>query len=77
MRRLFLLKSLIVDSNIVIIDEPFSNSDEKLWNTICNALKTKSRLIILSHLALENFFESNQNNIFIPIEEIREKFNIK
>ena len=27
MRRLFLLKSLIVDSNIVIIDEPFSNSD--------------------------------------------------
>ena len=77
MRRLFLLKSLIVDSNIVIIDEPFSNSDEKLWNTICNALKTKSRLIILSHLALDNFFESNQNNIFIPIEEIREKFNIK
>ena len=77
MRRLFLLKSLIVDSNIVIIDEPFSNSDEKLWNTICNALKTKSRLIILSHLALENFFESNQNNVFIPIEEIREKFNIK
>ena len=29
MRRLYLLKSLIVDSNIMIIDEPFSNSDEK------------------------------------------------
>ena len=34
MRRLFILKSLIIKQPITIIDEPFSNSDEKLWSII-------------------------------------------
>lgn len=77
MRRLFIFKSLIVKSTITIIDEPFSNSDEDLWYTIYSALKTIPRTIILSHLPLENFLESNKNNKSIHIEEVRENFRFK
>jgi len=74
MRRLFLLKSLLVESRIIVIDEPFSNSDEKLWNIIFAALKTKSKSIILSHLPLENLFECGENSKSFHIDEIRKNF---
>lgn len=76
MRRLFLLKTLLVKSNIIIVDEPFSNSDEKLWDTIYSALKTKPRSIILSHMELEKFSSCNINSKSIHIDEVRSKFNI-
>ena len=76
MRRLFILKSLIIKQPITIIDEPFSNSDEKLWSIIFSALQTMPRTIILSHLALENFMSSDVQYNSIHIEEVRLKFKI-
>ena len=76
MRRLFLLKSLLVESRIIVIDEPFSNSDEKLWNIIFASLKTKSRSIILSHLALEKLFETGEDYISFHINDIKGSFLI-
>ena len=74
-RRLFLLKSLLVDSDIMVIDEPFSNSDEKLWGIIYKAINIKKRSIILSHLPLENLFGNKENIISIDIKDIKLKFN--
>ena len=76
MRRLFILKSLIIKQPITIIDEPFSNSDEKLWSTIYSALQTVPRIIIISHFSLENFMSSNDQHKSINIEEVRLKFKI-
>ena len=74
-RRIFILKSLLVESNMIIIDEPFSNSDQKLWNIIFSSLK-KSRSILLSHSPLENIFNCKQNIISIHIDEVKKKFII-
>ena len=76
-RRLFILKSLLVDSNILIVDEPFSNSDKKLWNMIYSAINIKKYSIILSHFSLKEFFDPNHQNIAIPITEIRNRFRIE
>ena len=76
MRRLFILKSLIIKQPITIIDEPFSNSDQKLWSTIYSALQTMPRTIILSHLSLENLMKNNDQYKSIHIEEVRLKFKI-
>tara|TARA_A100001011_G_scaffold138194_2_gene145855 strand:+ start:2637 stop:3206 length:570 start_codon:yes stop_codon:yes gene_type:complete len=76
MRRLFILKSLIINQPITIIDEPFSNSDEKLWLIIYSALQTMPRTIILSHFSLENIISSNDKYKSIHIEEVRLKFKI-
>ena len=76
LRRLFILKSLIIKQPITIIDEPFSNSDEKLWSTIHSALQTMPRTIILSHLSLENLMPSDNKYKSIHIEEVRLKFKI-
>ncbi len=73
-RRLFLLKSILVESNIMIIDEPFSNSDEKLWGDIYKAINIKKRSIILSHLTLEDLFDSNKKNISLHIKDIKMNF---
>ena len=70
-RRLYLLKSLLVDSNIIIIDEPFSNSDQKLWEIIYKAIDIKSKIIVLSHVSLDNLFDSNQTNICVDIKNIK------
>ena len=74
-RRLFLLKSLLVESNIIIIDEPFSNSDEKIWHIIYNAIRIKSRAIILSHLPIETLFKPADENISADINKIKNEFN--
>ena len=74
-RRLFLLKSLLVESNIMIIDEPFSNSDEKIWDIIYNAIRIKSRSIILSHLPIETLFNPVDVNKSIHINKIKNEFN--
>ena len=76
-RRLFILKSLLVDSNILIVDEPFSNSDKKLWNMIYSSINIKKYSIILSHFSLKEFFDPNHHNIAIPITEIRNRFRIE
>ena len=76
MRRLFIFKSLIIKEPITIIDEPFSNSDQKLWNVIFSALETNPRTIILSHFAMEKFMLLNDQNKSIHIEEVRLKFKI-
>ena len=73
-RRLYLLKSLLVNSNIMIIDEPFSNSDERLWKIIYEAININSKSIILSHLSLESFFDFDDNNISINIKKIKKDF---
>ena len=75
-RRLFVLKSLLIDSNIIIIDEPFSNSDEKIWENIYRSIDTKPRSIILSHVSLEGLFFTNKTNISIHINEIINTFKI-
>ena len=74
-RRLYLLKSLLVNSNIMIIDEPFSNSDEKLWATIFKAINLNSKSIILSHLSLKSFYDLDDENISINIKKIKEDFS--
>ena len=76
MRRLFILKSLIINQPITIVDEPFSNSDEKLWSTIYSALQTVPRIIILSHLSLEKFLPFDDQYKSLHIEEVRLKFKI-
>ena len=76
MRRLFILKSLLIKESITIIDEPFSNSDEKLWQIIYSALETMPRTIILSHSAIEKSIFSKDFNKSVHIEEIRSKFKI-
>ena len=73
-RRLYLLKSLLVNSNIMIIDEPFSNSDERLWEIIYEAININSKSIILSHLSLESFFDFDDNNVSINIKKVKKDF---
>ena len=75
LRRLFLLKSLLVDSRIMIIDEPFSNSDEKIWHIIYNAIRVKSKSIILSHRSLETLFASGCQNKSFHINKVKKEFN--
>ena len=74
-RRLFLLKSLLVDSRIMIIDEPFSNSDEKIWHIIYNAITIKSKSIILSHMSLETLFGAGCQNKSFHINKIKKEVN--
>lgn len=73
-RRLFILKSILVDSNIMVIDEPFSNSDQNLWNKIYEAINLNERSIILSHLSLQNYFKCNKDIISIHINKVKMEF---
>ena len=75
-RRLFLLKTLLVDSSFIVVDEPFSNSDRKLWEIIYKAINKKKRIIVLSHLSLNNFFELDENNYSFHINDIAKRFNL-
>ena len=77
MRRLFLLKSLLVKSDLLIIDEPFSNSDKKIWNKIYSAIKTKSNAIVLSHQSLEKFSDENEKNFYVNVNQISNEIFIK
>ena len=76
-RRLYILKSLLVESNILVVDEPFSNSDEKLWNIIYRSINIKKYSIILSHFSLKDFFDPNHQNVAISIDEIKNRYHIK
>ena len=73
-RRLFLLKTLLVDSGFIVVDEPFSNSDRKLWEIIYKAINQKERTLILSHLSLKDLFDLDENNISIHISEVLNSF---
>ena len=74
-RRLYLLKSLLVNSNIMIIDEPFSNSDERLWEIIYKAININSKSIVLSHFSLESFFDLDKDVLSINIQKIKKDFS--
>lgn len=74
LRRLFILKSLLVNSSLFVIDEPFSNSDSQLWDTIYNALNQKDKILILSHLSLSNLLNKNNNNVSIHISDVSRRF---
>ena len=74
-RRLFILKSILVDSSLIIIDEPFSNSDEKLWSIIYEAINQKKRSIILSHFSLHKFFVSKNDYISFHINYAQMDFD--
>ena len=76
-RRLYILKSLLVDSNILIVDEPFSNSDKKLWNVIYRSINNKDYSIILSHFSLIEFFDSKDKNIAVSIDKIQKRIYLK
>tara|TARA_B100000989_G_C19519378_1_gene463343 strand:- start:1793 stop:2359 length:567 start_codon:yes stop_codon:yes gene_type:complete len=73
-RRLFLLKTLLVDSKYFVLDEPFSNSDQKLWEIIYKAISKKNNSIVLSHLSLENLFNSDIKNISVHISNVNNNF---
>ena len=75
-RRLFLLKSLLLESELMIIDEPFSNSDKKLWKLIFEAIYINPKSIILSHVPLKKHFIFNKEDISINVNLAREKFKI-
>ena len=70
-RRLFILKSILVESNLMIIDEPFSNSDENLWRKIYEAINLKENSILLSHFSLQKFFDLKENYISIHINDAK------
>ena len=74
MRRLFILKSILVESDLVIIDEPFANSDESLWNMIFESIKYIPNSIILSHKPLDQVFELDLEHTILNIKDINKKF---
>jgi len=74
LRRLFILKSLLVNSPLLIIDEPFSNSDEKLWDIIFKSFSVYSNVIILSHIPLNKNFTLKEGDLSINIVEARDRF---
>ena len=73
MRRLFIVKSLISKANIVIIDEPFSNSDSRLFEIIIDAIKNSPRCIVLSHLPIIEKVDLKSGDLMINIDLAREK----
>tara|TARA_A100001035_G_scaffold279966_1_gene283243 strand:+ start:595 stop:1179 length:585 start_codon:yes stop_codon:yes gene_type:complete len=74
MRRLFILKSLIIDSDMLAIDEPFSNSDKKLWDIIIKSIENKKHSILLSHMPLDQIFPLKNNFIKVDIRDIDTRF---
>ncbi len=76
LRRLFLLKTLLADSDFMVLDEPFSNSDKKLWELIYKAINKNNNIIILSHLSLQDLFGIDENNVSINIKEVRKNLII-
>lgn len=73
MRRLFIVKSLISKASIVIIDEPFSNSDSRLFEIIIDAIKNSPRCIVLSHLPIIEKVDLKSGDLMINIDLAREK----
>lgn len=73
-RRLFILKSLMTRANILIIDEPFSNSDALLFTTIFEAIKMSPRCIVLSHLPIMEKVDLDSGDLMLNINLAREKF---
>ena len=53
---------------------PFSNSDEKLWDIIFKSFSINSNVIILSHIPLSKNFSLKEGDLSINIVEARDKF---
>lgn len=74
LRRLFILKSLLVNSTLLIIDEPFSNSDKNLWDMIFKSFSNYSNVIILSHVPINKNLTFKDGFLSINIIEARDRF---
>lgn len=68
MRRFFILKSLIIKSDILVIDEPFSNSDKLLFKIIFKAIQKHSNCIILSHMPISDVVKLDTKDKTLGIE---------
>ena len=71
-RRFFILKSLVIKSDILVIDEPLSNSDKSLFQIIFQAIKKHSNCIILSHRPISEVVKLNQKDKIMEIDIARE-----
>ncbi len=69
-RRFFIIKSLLIESDILVIDEPFSNSDPSLFKLILEALNCSSNVIILSHVPIDDIIKLS-GTISININTLR------
>lgn len=77
LRRLFLLKTLLADSDFMVLDEPFSNSDKKIWEIIYKAInQNNNNMIILSHISLQDLFGLDEKNKYININKVKKNFII-
>ena len=77
LRRLFLLKTLLADSDFMVLDEPFSNSDKKIWEIIYKAInQNNNNMIILSHISLQDLFVLDEKNKSININKVKKNFII-
>ena len=77
LRRLFLLKTLLADSDFMVLDEPFSNSDKKIWEIIYRAInQNNNNMIILSHISLQDLFGLDEKNKSININKVKKNFII-
>ena len=77
LRRLFLLKTLLADSDFMVLDEPFSNSDKKIWEIIYKAInQNNNNMIILSHISLQDLFGLDEKNKSININKVKKNFII-
>ena len=77
MRRFFILKSLLLKADIFIIDEPFSNSDKMLWETIIKTIANKKNSIVISHLPVDTLNNFKGEIIKVDINKINKQlFNI-
>ena len=71
LRRFFIIKSLLIKADILVIDEPFSNSDPSLFNIINEAIDYHDNVILLSHLPLDNIINLKTNNCIVNINKVK------
>ena len=62
-RRLSIMRCLLEGSDLRVIDEPFANSSQDLYEVIINAIKVKGDAILLSHDPLLTNFEGDLEHI--------------
>lgn len=71
-RRLVLFRTLISNSNLVVIDEPFCNSDDNLKEIIIKSIFYSKNSIILTHEEVDVNIKTTIQCEFVSIEKARE-----
>jgi ABC-type Mn2+/Zn2+ transport system ATPase subunit len=69
LRRFYILKALLRPDDLIVIDEPFSNSDMAHISTIISAIGDASMLIIISHMPIKGSFDNTHEVINLNIKE--------